>query len=520
MTSTIEYTTAALAGIHSQTENGALSHESTGSARLNFFFKVLRDTKDTQLVTLLENAHKENIDDTIKLVFQLRDSRGGKGERKQFLQCIRWYANNGYTNEVINLLGWIPFYGRWKDLLELLDVPQLQHAIYTLFSNVLQQDKTRYQNKQTISLAAKWAPTENGEYDKKYKAATKLAKQLGVTLKQYRKTFLAPLRSYSNTTEVYMCSQNWTQIQYQTVASICMHKHKKTFAKHDPKGFQQYLELVKSGKQHINAGQLFPHTLVNTYLSNGYFNSMVALDPTTEAQWVELVQYCKLNQDIRLGKALAICDVSGSMACGTGPVKPMTACIALGLLIAELADPPFGNQVLTFHSDPKFCLINGETLQDRVRQISQMPWGMSTDLQKTFALILQVCKKHKLQPQDCPTTIFIFSDMQFNAATGDNTITNYDAIKQMYSDAGYTIPKIVFWNLNGTTIDFPTTSHTQDTALISGFNPSLMKLFIQGKPMTPFTIMRDTIDVDRYLPIQLTNPQPCELNNVYYQDTK
>lgn len=498
-----------------KTSNGALSHATTHDARVDFFFKVIRNTGDDQLIKLLKNAHKENIEDTIKLVFQLRDCRGGKGERKQFLNCIRWYAKNGYKQEVINLIGWIPYYGRWKDLLELLDLGgDFAEAVYTVFANALRSDKERLKQGQSISTAAKWAPTEGGEYDKKYGAASKIANKIGITMKTYRREYLVPMRTCSNVTEVWMCGGKWEEIPYEKVASLCMHKNKKVFLKHDSQGFNKYLELLKSGDQKINASQLFPHQLVSQYIKQSYSNTV---DDVIEAQWKALVQHCRGNENTNLGKCLAVCDVSGSMTCNNG--IPINVCVALGLLMAELTQEPFGNQIITFDTNPQFCLINGKTLRERVTQIMKVNWGGSTNLQKTFKLILDKCKKFKLSPAECPSTIFVFSDMQFNSCiegSKNNELTNYQAIKKMYTDAGYYIPKIVFWNLNGTTTDFPATTEDSGVALVSGFSPSLMKLFIEGQDISPYGIMRQAIDDPRYTPISLTNTEPTNFDTIMY----
>jgi Domain of unknown function (DUF2828) len=509
---------------YTRTDNNALSHATTGNARVDFFFRIVRDTGNEELINLLQNAHAENIDDTIKLVFHLRDCRGGKGEKKQFLNCIRWYARNGFEKEVIDLLGWIPYYGYWKDLLHLLDLGgNIANAIYTLFANALRSDKMRYDQKQSISLCAKYAPTESGEYDKKYKAASEIAKRMGITLKRYRREFLVPLRAYSNVTEVWMCSGKWEEIPYEKVASVCMHKNKKAFLRHDSAGFQKYLELVKSGDQKINASQLFPHQLILSYVRTGgmahAFNSGSQIDPVVEEQWKSLVQHCKNDQRINIGKCIAVCDVSGSMCTTSGSVTPISVCVGLGLLMAELAEEPFGKQVITFESNPKFCLINGKTLRDKCQQICSIPWGGSTNLQGAFKLILDKCKMFNLSAEHCPTTIFVFSDMQFNKCVEGartNELTNYEAIRAQYEDAGYAVPKIVFWNLAAATSNFPVTNTQDGVALVSGFSPSLMKLFMEGQNINPFGIMKQAIDDPRYAPINLTNTEPADFSQMFY----
>ena len=61
----------------------------------------------------------------------------------------------------------------------------------------------------------------------------------------------------------------------------------------------------------------------------------------------------------------------------------------------------------------------------------------------------------------------------------------------MYGEAGYEVPKIVFWNLRDTKNSFPVTSNTPGVAMLSGFSSELMKAFLNGdiEDMTPTKIM-------------------------------
>ena len=91
-----------------------------------------------------------------------------------------------------------------------------------------------------------------------------------------------------------------------------------------------------------------------------------------------------------------------------------------------------------------------------------------------------------------PKRLFIISDMQFNEIEyrSAGVKTNFEVIEQKYKDAGYTRPQIVFWNVNGSSTDFPVTVDDQGTALISGFSPSVMKAVVNGKDFSPSTILR------------------------------
>jgi len=108
-----------------------------------------------------------------------------------------------------------------------------------------------------------------------------------------------------------------------------------------------------------------------------------------------------------------------------------------------------------------------------------------------------------------PTKILILSDMEFNEATserwGNGSNWNPTAIAmidEMFADAGYTRPGIIFWNLHASGGNFPARFDEMGTALISGFSPSIMKSVISNpNSLTPINIMNETVNSERYEPI-------------------
>jgi hypothetical protein len=75
-------------------------------------------------------------------------------------------------------------------------------------------------------------------------------------------------------------------------------------------------------------------------------------------------------------------------------------------------------------------------------------------------------------------------------------------IERKYSDSGYTMPKIVFWNLVSRHDNVPVRATENGTALISGFSPSILKSVLSGDSMSPMSIMLKAIDTERYNVIQ------------------
>ena len=96
--------------------------------------------------------------------------------------------------------------------------------------------------------------------------------------------------------------------------------------------------------------------------------------------------------------------------------------------------------------------------------------------------------------------------MEFDAATRSRweksdewNPTAMEMIKTKYEEAGYKMPTIVFWNLNSRGNDnFPVKQDEMNTALISGFSPSILKSVLNGENLTPYSVMMKTVDSTRY----------------------
>jgi hypothetical protein len=504
---------------NAMTENGALSHSSTNSSVLDLFFKVVRNTDESTVNSLMTAAWNEAPLLTLKAVFHLRDCRGGKGERARFYNCLHWLIANGHSDHVLVNLEHIPFYGSFKDLLTVFTGTELESQMLKYYAKILCEDINSLNDAMiignvndqghanvTLSLAAKWAPTEGGSFDKKHRLARKLLKfireemqsQYASTitvnnLKDYRKQILIPTRQHLNVVERYMCSMNWDQINFAHVPSVAMKNYRKAFLAHEEERFTKYLADVKSGKSKINAGQVFPHQLVKYYLDGG------AYDETIELQWKEIVRVTA--NKLGANSAFPLVDVSGSMH-----GQPMEVAIALGLLLSETTCEQFRGSILTFTDNPAFFRVDTEdTLQAKVKQIRNAPWGMSTSLVKAFDLILTTAVAFKVSRVDMPKTLYIFSDMQFDQACSGNTMTNFEAIEAKYVRAGYSRPNIVFWNLSGRVIEFPVQQHVPKTALVSGFSPALMELFMSGEVVSPYAVMLKALTAPRYSKITLSD---------------
>lgn len=221
-------------------------------------------------------------------------------------------------------------------------------------------------------------------------------------------------------------------------------------------------------------------------------------DAVTEAQWQVLVDELRNDVGNGLQGMIVVSDVSGSMECPDN--LPMDVSIAMGSLVSQVVTGSFHNHVITFHTNPSFTVLkDGHSAFERYQTIRHMTWGGSTNLQKTFELILARGRACNLKQEDMPSKLLIVSDMQFDQCAH---LTNMEAIDAQYQTSGYTRPQIVFWNVNGASTDFPVTIGTHGTALISGFSPSIIKTLLGGDDLNVMSILRSTLDDVRYHPIR------------------
>ena len=192
-----------------------------------YHFISLQDLK-----YILLNSYQVDRLGTLKLVFHFRDIKFGRGDRLLFMKCMRILYE--FDNLMYVALSWITYFGRWKDLLDLLDFihcDDFKHKVYSYFAKQLKTDLKLMNQNKNISLCAKWAPTENGSVDRKYHSANEIAKILNVNMKQYRKQYLAPLRKYLEIPERRMCFNDWNNIDFNFIPKSCLDKNTNAITK-------------------------------------------------------------------------------------------------------------------------------------------------------------------------------------------------------------------------------------------------------------------------------------------------
>jgi hypothetical protein len=295
--------------------------------------------------------------------------------------------------------------------------------------------------------------------------------------------------------ETQMCAGDWDNINFSHVPSVAARNYKKAFGRHTPL-FAEYVAKLISGDKtvKVNATAIFPHDVLKGVI--GSYRS--SLDKTSTdhivTQWDALPNY------VGDASIMPIVDVSGSMSCPAGKnssVTCMDVSISLGLYLADKNKGVFKDTFLTFSDKPQLVTLKGNIV-DKVAQMSKSNWNMSTNLHAAMDKILSVAVKGSVPASDMPAMLLILSDMQFNqCAKHDDSAM--EMIERKFEAYGYSMPQIVFWNLNSSD-NVPVKADKSGVALVSGFSPSIMTSLLAADldQFTPEGIMLKTVMSDRY----------------------
>lgn len=478
------------------TENGAVSLKSTLDDRLNLFFKTVRDVgsftdeiSNQTLYNLIDKSFLVSPLDTVKILMNWRDCRGGKGDHRGFIVAFA-YLSKKYPEWFHSNIHLLHEYGSYLDYVKLwhvVDNNNDKKIIMDLIVDTLKKDMVSLEENSNVSLLAKWLPSEKYRWDRynNNKFVYELCRSFfrirrvdNNHLKMLRKQVITPLRDHIKIVESKMCAKKFNEIDYEKVPSVAMNKYKKAFRKNDSQRFAEYMDSVSQGEKKINSSQVYPHDLVRHYLNNH------PLDEVIEAQWKEIKK--KVQDTNAFNKSIVVCDVSGSMD-GT----PMEVAIALGLLGL------YENKLITFSETPSLFHVPDGTLFEQVKKVSSMCWGYNTNFTRVMDLVLGLSAR---KPEDAIERVFIFSDMQFDAAVGSHNTshTHFEILKKRFRDAGISMPQIVFWNLRGDTRDFPVKYDERGVVMMSGYSPSLLTGLLEGTEVSALDIMMNIINGTRY----------------------
>lgn len=461
-----------------RTTNGMKARAGTANALVDLFYNV-GAMRGKNVVPMFTAAFVQDRELALRIVAWARDARGGAGERQVFRDILK-YLEKTDVDAAKALLHKVPELGRWDDIF-VFESKELKHEAYTMLGDAL-----RARN----GLAAKWTPRQG-------KIAIEVREFFGMSPKFYRKSLV----QLTKVVEQQMCAKDWDEINFSHVPSVAAARYKKAFNRNTTKYAEYVQSLVKGDdpKVKVNASVAYPYDVLKGRIN---LYSPMKFDKTEldliQKQWEALPNY------VGDANILPLVDVSGSMAAPAGGygsksnVSCLEVAVSLGLYLADKNKGKFKDTFLTFSDKPQLLNLSGN-INQKIDQMVKSNWEMNTNLHAAFDKILSVAKTGNVPAEEMPKMVLILSDMQFDACVRHDD-SAMQMIERKYSEAGYELPKVVFWNLNASYGNAPVKFDKSGTALVSGFSPAIVKPLLYGDidSFTPEAIMLKTIMDDRY----------------------
>lgn len=459
------------------TENGGAAYSTTLNANLDFF--ALGGAKRgniADVVDLFNKAYKEDKQLAIRTLFYLRDIKQGQGERDIFRYCLN-YLNLNDLDTLTKIVKFVPEYGRWDDILPYYEVD----AVVELVKTTLLLDMANSIKGKNISLLAKWMPSINASSKQTRYLAQKWIKVLDSTNKDYRKN-LSELRKYIDVLEVKMSSKRWDEIDYSKVPSQAFSRHIKSFYRNDGERIKEHFNKVEKGEAKLNTSTLYCYEI-----ARGIRQCPKEQQQAFNLLWKELPDFTN-NEN-----ALVVADVSGSMT-GT----PMDVSVSLAVYFAERNKGLFANKFMLFSNNPILITIPEGELIDKLKHVeyTDISWYRGTNLQAVFDTILEAAVKSNASQEELPSKIYIITDMEFDTCTDDDKETVFENAKRKFSEKGYNLPHVIFWNADSRQNTLPVTMYDNNVTLISGASQNAFKFAVED--LSPIEFMLSVVNSDRY----------------------
>ena len=320
--------------------------------------------------------------------------------------------------------------------------------MWKFMSAQFEADVVAMQENKPASLLAKWIKTPDSANEKTAELGKLTAKKLGYARNKmplFKKTLKA-LRKYIGVVEPYVYGGNFDLIDYSKMPGMAMLRYKKLFQNKDTEHFSAYLESLSKGETKMNTSVMTPYDVAKGYIEARPWNRKnPEIDEAIEEAWKNLPNYIDAE---KMHNTLIVCDTSGSMwgRKNSNCAIPMTVALSLTLYAAERNTGEFHNKFVTFSNSPKFQSLKGETLIQRLSTLNTEGWAYNTNIEAVMQLLLNTAKKHHIAPEEMPSSILIISDMEFDACATGTTFTSH--FKKKFASEGYTLPNVIFWNVN------------------------------------------------------------------------
>jgi len=499
---------------------------------VQYYFQLVRTDNpiiiENKLIYLLTQINKnkiKNINNFIllyKLIGHTRDIKFGKGEYDlSYMQIYVWHqfypylAFFAFKQFVISNKYNKYSYGSWKDIKRFCDYikkrtndenhPLILYACELLLVqlngdfNRLTTDKNA-----KISLAGKWAPRQKSKYSWLFR---KLAfqyyniflmnawglhkiKKAERKAKMFFRKLLSFLNRYLKTPQCMMASQCWSNINFENITSLTLHKHKKSFMK---LGNEDRKMCAKKFEQYVDSRPFLPGKRCETYqlVRAAFFSSSPEEDLIINKQWGD-----NKLKNANLSDIIPILDTS-IWSLKENSI-PLYNTIGLGIRISENSDGVFKNRLLIFNNCPQWIIFDEKkTFVQKVRFLKKNALPLHNNFSSVLEFLLKGIINENLSIDEVKKLTFIILSGQHVYERQDI----YSHIKRMFFKAGmltmgvpYFPSRFIFWNLSKTNF-FPASSIQENVAFFSGFNSSILNIMAANPGVRKLVTYKNPIQI-------------------------
>jgi hypothetical protein len=176
---------------------------------------------------------------------------------------------------------------------------------------------------------------------------------------------------------------------------------------------------------------------------------------------------------------IPIVDTSGSM----GAANVQDVAIGLGLMATALSTAP--GAMISFSERPEAFMIDlQQDIFEQFRTVQRGPMGLSTNVDATYRLVLDMMVANKVPAADF--ALLILTDGQFDSQVsfdGERYVDSQEhfqssfleRMEKAFQEKGFEVPRTIFWNLNSRVPGFPAEVHTRGVQMVSGFSQGVMR---------------------------------------------
>lgn len=491
----------------SYTENGAVSHDTSGSCLLDYFSnsgtKIGREFEavatdleilwmESPLITLQIIFYNRMITRKVQGVAPTETVQRGQGSRHEFRMSLKWLAQH-HPEALIANLWLVPEVGYWKDLWHqdlLGELPT--ESVYELILSRMEDEYHR-------ELLAKYLPrirsksqAKNDRHRLLNMFAHGLIRKLGWTPKEYRQ-FKASGKSHEF--QRLMCRNQWNKIYFDRVPGKALSMMTSSSKRHPESAIgahgetERYLHWLDqqpvakfTGYPHELVEKLMPSSTYGWYFPEPERQNLIQIR-TVDKQFEGLLEKARQDVSPGYGNLWVAIDTSGSMAwTGENGVSAYNIALGLGIYFSALNEGAFQDHIIMFDNVSRKMKLKG-LLSEKVNQICSSNDAMgSTNFQSVIDEIVRIRREHPSIPvEDFPESLLVVTDLQFNPA-GENTKSNYEVAQQKLADAGLPKLKIIWWNVTDRSRDLPNQKDDEDVMMLGGFDGAIIP-FLMDQPV-------------------------------------